>query len=118
MIIIPVIFEGWRSLKSKDYKLTFESNELTPEQSAGLNESLGEFGYLAFKKDAFKQSEKDMMGKLESDFEDKRKTPGQRLRGVLFVLFEQNNEGFTDFTKFYESKMEKIIGHFKNKLDD
>ena len=88
MTILPAILESFRSLKDRSFKIVFESNELSPEQVVGLNESLGDFGYLAFKKDAFKQSEKDMMDKLESDFEDKRKTPGQRLRGVLYRLWE------------------------------
>lgn len=116
MIILPAIFESFRSLKSKDYKLNFESNELTPEQMVGLNESLGQFGYLAFKQDMFKHSEKDMLSKLESDFEDKGKTPGQRLRAVLFRLWEQSPEGYTDFNLFYQFKMEKLISHFKEKL--
>lgn len=83
----------------------------------GLNESLGQFGYLAFKQDAFKQSEKDMIQSLESDFEDKRKSPGQRLRGVLYRLWEQTPDGFDTFAKYYDSKMETLIEHFKGKLD-
>ena len=117
MMIISAYLESFRSLKDRTYKIVWESNELTPEQMVGLNESLGEFGYVAFKKDAFKQSEKDMMDKLESDFEDRGKTPGQRLRGVLYRNFEQTPEGFTDFTLYYQAKMDTLIEHFKSKLD-
>lgn len=117
MIILPAILESFRSLKDKSYKITFESNELTPEQAGGLNSNLGDFGYLAFKEDPFKQSEKDMIDSLESDFEDPKKSQGQRLRGVLYRLWEQSPEGFDTFTKFYDHKTEKIIGHFKEKLD-
>ena len=117
MIILPAVFEGWRSLKDKSYKLTFESFELTPEQVMGLNAQLGNAGYLAIKEDPFKQSEKDMINSLESDFEDKKKTQGQRLRGVLYRLWEQTPEGYDDFAKYYDFKTEKIIEHYKKQLD-
>ena len=117
MIILPTIFDGWRSLKDKSYKLVFESFELTPENAVGLNSSLGQAGYLAFKLDPFKQSEKDMIESLESDFEDKKKTQGQRLRAVLFRNWEQRPEGFDTFVKYYDHHTEKIINHYKDKLD-
>ena len=117
MIIIPAIFDGWRSLKDKSYKLVFESFELTPENAVGLNGSLGQAGYLAFKLDPFKQSEKDMIDSLESDFEDKKKSQAQRIRAVLYRNWEQKPEGFDTFTKYYEHKTEIIINHYKEKLD-
>lgn len=45
------------------------------------------------------------------------KTPSQRLRNTLYVLFEQKPEGFADFKGFYKFKMEQIINHLKSKLD-
>jgi hypothetical protein len=45
------------------------------------------------------------------------KTPSQRLRNTLYVNFEQNPQGFTEFREFYKYQMEKIITHYKNKLD-
>jgi len=117
MIILPAILESFRSLKDKSYKIIFESNELTPEQMVGINESLGKFGYLAFKSDPFKQSEKDLINSLEADFEDKKKSPGQRLRGVLFRVWETYPEGYVDFPAYYTAKIETLINHFKGKLD-
>jgi len=117
MIILPAILESFRSLKDKSFKIVFETGELTPEQMVGLNSGLGDAGYLAFKEDPFKQSEKDMIDSLESDFEDKKKSQGQRLRGVLYRLWEQTPENYDDFGKYYEYKTEKIISHFKSKLD-
>ena len=92
MIILPSILESFRSLKDKSYKIVFESNELTPEQMVGLNGSLGRYGFLAFKEDEFKQSEKDILNNLESGFEDKRKSSGQRLRAVLYRNWEQKDD--------------------------
>ena len=117
MIILPAVFESWRSLKDKSYKLTYESFELTPEQIVGLNTSLGQAGYMAFKIDPFKQSEKDILNNLESDFEDKKKSQGQRIRGVLYKNWEQKPEGYDTFQKYYDYQTEKYINHFKDKLD-
>jgi len=116
MIIIPAILESFRSLKDRTYKVVYETSELSPEQIVGINSSLGQAGYLAFKNSPFKQQEKELLNSLEADFEDKRKTPGQRLRGVLYRLWEQEPEGYEDFSRYYEFHMEKIITHFKNKL--
>ncbi len=45
-----------------------------------------------------------------------KKPPSQRLRGVLYVLWEQNPEGHKGFNTYYEVKMEGIIEHLKGKI--
>lgn len=79
--------------------------------------SLQKAGYLAFKGDPFKTDELQTLDSLEADFDDFGKTPGQRLRAVLYRLWEQKNEGYQDFNLYYRFKMEKLINHFKDKLD-
>ena len=116
MIIIPAILNSFSSLKDKTLKIVFETNEPTPEQIMGIAAASGTFGYLAFKTDTFKKQETDALESLEADYEDKGKTPGQRLRSVLFVNFQNNNEGFDTFTRYYDWAMERIITHYKNKL--
>ena len=118
MIIFPGILESWRSLKDKSYKITFETNELTPEQALGISSNLQRFGYIAFKEDPFKEKEKEFIDSLESDFDDQQKKPSQRLRAVLYRNWEQNSEKYEDFQLYYNFKLEKIITHYKNKLDD
>ena len=44
------------------------------------------------------------------------KSPSQRLRGVLFRVWEIDNGGFAQFENFYTHKIETIISHFKNQL--
>jgi hypothetical protein len=117
MIILPAIMEGIRSLKDKTYKITFETNELTPEQFGAIGAALQTFGFLAFKKDNYKQKEKDMLESLESDYEEKGKSKAQRLRGVLYRCWEQDNKGYDVFDDHYNHFMEKIISFYKDKLD-
>lgn len=45
----------------------------------------------------------------------KNKTPSQRLRAVLFRINEQAEN--IDFETFYNNEMNKIIEHFKSKLE-
>jgi len=117
MIIIPAILESYRSLKDKTIKIVFETNEPTPEQLTGIALNIQKFGYLAFKDEPFKQKEKEVLESLKSDYEDSGKTPAQRLRGVLYRLWEKDNEGFKNSVDHYNSKMETLISHFKSKLD-
>lgn len=50
------------------------------------------------------------------DTERGEKTPSQRIRAVLFLLWKQEGEQGT-FDAFYNAKCEKIIEHLKSKLD-
>lgn len=47
---------------------------------------------------------------------DSTKTPSQRLRGVLFRLWEQDKNGYDTFETYYINYMEKIIEKLKEKL--
>ena len=55
---------------------------------------------------------------IEVHKEMEGKTPGQRLRAVLFVLWKKKGqpEMFT-FESFYSTQMEKIIEWVKQKID-
>ena len=117
MITIPAILESYRSLKDKTLKVTFETNELTPIQVAEIAQNLGSFGFLAYKPVPFVKSELDTLDAVEVDYNDTGKTNSQRLRGVLYRLFEKDNEGFKTFSTFYDHHMEIITNHFKSKID-
>ena len=116
MIILPAQLDGLRTLADKTLKITFETNELTPQDLLGLMENMHQFGYLAFKKEPFGEKEKEMLEEIKSDFEFKGKSSSQRLRSVLYVMFQNNNEGFDSSVKHYEHWMERIITQMKTKL--
>jgi hypothetical protein len=54
-------------------------------------------------------------GKVEVKGEMETKTPGERLRAVLYCLYKHEKPAET-FATFYVSKMEKMIDHCKSKL--
>lgn len=45
-----------------------------------------------------------------------KKTPSVRLRSVFYKLWEENDHGFEVFDHYYESKMNKVINHYKKLL--
>lgn len=51
---------------------------------------------------------------VKSEFDEK--TPSQRLRSVLFILWKQEAEAI-DFEVYYRQKMSGIIEHLKIKLN-
>lgn len=113
---LPAQLEGYRSLKDRTLKLSFETNELTPEQMADIHYSLNKVGYLAFAPDPFTTKEISDLDSLKVEYDDTGKTVSQRLRAVLYRLWEQSPGGYTDFNMYYNFKMEGFITHLKAKL--
>ncbi len=116
MIIIGCQFDGLRTLADKTLKITFETGELNPQDLLGLMENINQFGYLAFKKEPFTEKEKEMLDNIKSDFTFKGKSSSQRLRSVLYLMWQQNNEGFDSSVKHYEHHMEIILNQYKSNL--
>ena len=117
MIVIPAILDTFASLKDKTIKIVFYANELTPEQLVEVAKNSQQFGYLAFKNEAFKPKEIDTFKDLKTEYSDNTKSPSKRLRNVLFVNFQQEPNGFKSFEEFYNHKMNEIIEHYKSKLN-
>jgi hypothetical protein len=117
MIIIPAQLESIASRKDKTIKLVFGANELTPNTSGQLFNMANAFGFLSFKEEEFRKEELDIVESLKADIELTGKTPAQRLRGVMYKLYQQNDGGFSSFAKYYEHQMEIVISHFKTKID-
>lgn len=108
---------SFRSLADRSLRLTFETSELSPEQMANVHYSLNKVGFLAFAPDPFATAELDEIDKLKVEFTDTGKPPSQRLRAVLYRLWEQKPEGYKTFNDFYVSKMETFIEHLKGRLE-
>ncbi len=107
---------NYRSKADRTLNVTFCTQELTPEQMANIHWALNKVGWLAFAPDPFTTMELQEIESLKVEFDDTEKPASQRLRAVLYKLWEQKNEGYEVFADYYKAKMEKIINHFKNKL--
>lgn len=53
----------------------------------------------------------------KNDPDGKGKTPGQRLRAILFILWTQNGSK-DDFEVYYKNKMEILIEKLKEQIED
>lgn len=113
---IPACLDSYRSMVDRGLKVTFVTGELSPEQVANIQYSFQKAGYLAFSPDPFATHELEEIDKLKVEFTDTGKPPSQRLRAVLYRLWEQSPEGYKIFNDFYMAKMEVVIEHFKTKL--
>ena len=117
MVIIPAILTTYKSLKDRSLVLHFETQEPTPEQLVNIALSVQYAGFLAFNKDAFKTEQLKIIEETKADYDDKNKTPSKRLRGVMYILWEQDKKGYERFEDYYMNEMDKIIEHFKSKIE-
>jgi hypothetical protein len=116
MIILPAQIEGLTSRKDKTIKVTFGTQELSPNDAAQVFQLNQRFCYIAIKEESFQKEELDNLDSIKTELES-NKTPSQRLRGILYISYQQNDEGFKDFMTYYISKINKLCEHFKSKLD-
>ena len=116
IIRLACIYEGSRDLKDRTKKLTFQTNEITPEQAANLQMCVQNFVYILIKPEDFTKDEIKEMTEIKTVFEDTGKTPSQRLRSVLFRLWQQDSHGYKDFNIYYQYRIEILLNHFKSQL--
>ena len=117
MILIPATVSSIRSRKDLSLSVVFDTNEVAPATAGSLYAMQNKVVYLAIKETAFNAAETEELDGLEAEFiDDRKKTPSKRLRAVLYRLWEQKPEGYTDHKAHYAAKMEAIIEHFKAKL--
>lgn len=114
-IPIPAYVRGVKTLVDGGRVIDFETPELTPEASTYIFSLHKKNGYLIFMENPVKAEDIDLPESAPEFRTDK--TPSQRLRGVLYRLWEQSSQAKTkSFEEFYREKMEELINHFKAKL--
>lgn len=107
----PAILTSIAYLKDGGLRIGFATNELSDEDKVIASRFHQKFGYVLFKENAFKEEDVP-----DTDATDESKSPSQRLRATLFVLWKQKGSK-GDFEAFYRDNMEKAITRVKNLLD-
>ena len=119
-LLTTVTLESARRKKDRSVTLTFNTQlEQSSEQFMQMDNLLNDAGVLYFKSNG--QLTKEEIKELDNvELEVEGKTKGQRLRNVLYVLWEQTTQmnDNMDFNNFYANKMEEVIEHFKGKLEN
>jgi hypothetical protein len=113
-VVLPAILSGVASRKDRSYTLKFETRELSGESASTLLGMLQSEGYLLFSpNDDFEMSD---IPDEKADSMTGQKTQAQRLRGVIYRLWEQKGKKGNS-EEYYRSVMESLIDLIKEKLE-
>ena len=112
--LLAAMVENITTRKDRTVKLTIGTQELNPTEAGLLFQYMNLLVSVYLCPAAIDQREIEQIDKLEPELNNK--TQSQRIRNVLFLLHQQNQEGFKSFDEFYRAKTEKYIEHLKTKL--
>jgi len=111
----PAILKTYRPLKDGSINVTFETNELAPEEIVKLHSLHNTYGVLYFKQESqLTEQELKDLDSLEMEYNGISKS--KRLKNVLYRLWEKDKSGMTN-EQYYAKTMDNLIEHFKKKLD-
>lgn len=111
---VPAYITKIETTADKGVKLIVHTQELDPSNAAVVFSLKDKYGFFLFKEGQFEESEVANLPDFVPEFKGD-KTPSQRLRGVLYRVWEANGK-VGAFDSFYTQKMEAILDHFKEKL--
>ena len=112
---IPATIESINSRVDGTWSLKIGTQELNEENAKVIIKLNRKLGYFIFKETPLEEADLINIPEARPEFAGD-KTPGQRLRGVLYVLWEQTKPT-KPFDEFYRRKMEQIIMWAKEKFD-
>ena len=111
---VPATVTKLMTMAQGSMRIIADTQEGLTDEMKGKLASLHEkFGWLTFSVE--KRIAPEAIANLDPIEEDNGKSPAQRLRNCLFVLWEQRGKVGT-FEEFYRSTMEKFTDNIKEKL--
>ena len=109
---LPAILSGVSSRKDGSYSVKFDTRELG-QDAAMLFAQMNKEGWLLFAPNELTEAD---VPDEKADSMTGQKTQAQRLRGVIYRLWEQNgSKGNSE--EYYRSVMEGLIDQLKGKLE-
>ena len=116
---IPCYITGDKSLMNGSRKLTIQTQEnINPEILHKIISMENKLGWFTFAMRQIKPEDLLDLPPMDITKLDIKKSPSVRLRNVLYVTFEKQGGKKENFDLWYCREMEKIIQHFKSKLED
>lgn len=115
-LLLSTYIENITTRKDKSVKITLGTQEISQGKAGELFALLNNLAVTYISPKEISQKEIDQVDKIDPEFGGK--TQSQRIRNVLFKLWEQNNEGFKEFDQYYRSKTELYIEHLKTKIQN
>lgn len=106
----PVILNSASTRADGSIGLRLSTPELKSDEKAAFFDLQGQQLKMLLQPESLEPAElKDVKGEFDG------KTPGQRLRATIFVLWKQRGE-IGEYDDFYKKQMEKLIDFIKSKL--
>lgn len=123
MMMIPCIIQKVTTLADKTVRIIIDSNEIRSENMTILFEmwKSGWHGVIAFKDGEFSEIDKAILDKIKlDDMEFGTKSQSERLRNVLWVLYNKQSKDPTEegFRTYYRGEMNRAINHFKSRINE
>lgn len=108
------IFRKIETMADRGLRVRIDTQELPAESARLLFECRDTFGTFAYRKDSGISDEEVLALPVSTPDFSRAKTPSQRLRAALFVLWKSAPDG--DFESFYLDRMETIIDEVKAQI--
>ncbi|QNK82570.1 hypothetical protein [Nakamurella sp. PAMC28650] len=109
------IVQSVKTLVDGTIKLDVAVQEVSPPEMALLFGLARKPGWILVKPNEITAEDIPI---VEADFDmGETKSPGQRLRGVLFVVWQTKTSQKQPFEVYYRAQLDRIIDRFKQELD-
>jgi len=112
--LLAAMVESITTRKDKSVKLVFGTQELSPSEAGLLFQYMNQLMSVYICPASIDNREIEQIDKLEPELNNR--TQSQRIRNVLYLLHQNNTEGFKSFDEYYKAKTEFYIDHLKSKL--
>lgn len=117
-IILEAQIENISSKVDKSVSIRIGTQELDPSKAGELFSMRGQLVKVLLSDSNITTLEAELVDSTGLVHEGKKnKTPSQRLRAVLYRINEANGGDEESFKTFYEAEMNRVIEHYKAKLD-
>jgi len=113
-ILLACIVDKITTLKDKSCKITLDTQELKPSSAGELFTLMNSLATVYISPAEITSRELAQVDAIEPEMPGK--SPSQRMRNVMFLLWKQDGEGFSEFDGYYKTKMEKYIDELKANL--
>lgn len=123
-VVIEAGINGVRTMADGSLRISLDTQEMHPEQMARIFELRGKPGMVLISSGAITDEEINVVSDFVDDNEVKGKSQSQRLRNVLYVMWEQQQPRYAldgvskvmPFDLFYKNQTDIIINHLKSQL--
>ncbi|MDI6788417.1 MAG: hypothetical protein QME51_08610 [Planctomycetota bacterium] len=111
---VPSTVSRITTMADNTVRLIIDCQEIPPDQESKIFALRNKLGWFIFSEQPVKEEYVKDLPEIAVDKNEK--TPGQRLRAVLYLYWNQHKSTHS-FDDFYRLHMEKFIDSVKEKLD-